>query len=266
MNRTTPSRDPYQNDLLTDSGMNSCLHEQGTPMTFTTHNTQEAHLTLDFMLSVPFLVDTKPVNISITSSTTKNLDSRHVPDYAETTSRVWMPWAVAALTWGTYIKRNTEVSLVPFKCFTPSKLRLDIHHSNSTATDYKAKRNFTQEFDFSGCCPYTFNTNTITQTTYKYASIMSPNDGDFGVGTKGLTFTSMLDCSYQLNLIGRIQPGMIFPTSYNVYTFMTFRDAILSTLTTPSMIYSLLDNQINMRNVFMLRSSYMKSTEPKAQI
>lgn len=266
MNTIKPSRTPFQNDLLNDAGQVACLHEQAIPVDFMSFNTTEQHLTLDFMLTVPFMRnDVADFSISTTTKINETILSFWAPLYdGGDKGAGYLPWAVAAHFWAVYIKRETVVTFLPVKCYTPVKTRVDYVTTDSTVMDITARRNPTFEFDDAGCHPTSIRIGAMFPASYKISSLESPMNvpgytNPVGKSTPNMPFQWCLDGTVQYSIQTQPQPGVVFPRSYNVFVFQSFTNCIISTITTPGQSYSTEVGELGLRNVFILPTSTLQS-------
>jgi hypothetical protein len=259
MNMSKTSRTPFQNDLLNDAGQMACLQEQGVPSNFMSLNVSEQHVTLDFMFSVPFMRDNGPsFSVSVTSTTNQTLDADWVPRCDLPGGGGFVPWAIAAHFWAVYVKRETCITFLPIKCYTPVKVRVDYVQDDSITGDMKARRNPTFEFDDSGCHPTTIRVGSIFPASYKLCSLESPLKvpgiitNAIGKDTPNAPFEWIMDGTVHYSLMTMPQPGVVFPRNYNVFVFQSFTNVIASTITTPGQNYSMEKGELATRNVFVL--------------
>lgn len=259
MNPSKPSRTPFQNDLLDAPGNMACLCEQGVPINFNAHNEVEQHLTLDFMFSVPFMMKNSAlINVSVANSKIgESLLNHDVPVY-DNAIKDFAPWAIAAHFWTTYVKREVEITFMPIKCYTPVKVRVDIRTAGNKAGDDFTRRNFSIEYDDSGCHPTTVKMNTLNFTTYKISSIAQPRyipgqtSSNVGIDTKNIPFECARDASINYYLTTLPQPGVLFPRNYSIYVFIRITNVMASTIISPSAVDSLDETELGMRNNFVL--------------
>lgn len=261
MNTIKPSRTPFQNDLLNDSGQLACLHEQGVPIELTSRNQSEIHLTLDWMLSVPFSVADVGYPIEVERKTNTKLLSFAVPSLLKDSyTFTFLPWAVIAHFWATFVKRDSVFTYLPIKAYTPLKSRIDYTHY-SDSFDTTARRNPTFEFDDTGCHATSIRLGAIYPNSYKTSSISSPLkvpgvDIAVGTSTPNLPQPFTIDGVVTYSFLTKPQPGVVFPRKFDFFAFVSFENAIISTITTPAAIPTIEVGEMGTRNVPFLPTEF----------